>query len=59
MLYMMAAVVVPSLGITMLIVISSFMSIQIPKFILPLALVFLIGFQLFFANFVSSRRPNV
>lgn len=59
MLYMMAAVVVPSLGITMMIVISSFMSIQIPKFVLPAALVFLVGFQLFFANFVASRRPNV
>ena len=59
MLYMMAAVVVPSLGVTMMIVISSFMSIQIPKFILPMGIAFLIGFQLFFANFVSSRRPNV
>ncbi len=59
MLYMMAAVVIPSLGVTMMIVISSFMSIEIPKFVLPLALVFLLGFQLFFANFVSSRRPNV
>ena len=59
MLYMMAAVVVPSLGVTMMIVISSFMSIPIPKFLLPLVICGLIGFQLFFANFVSSRRPNV
>ena len=27
--------------------------------VLGLALVFLLGFQLFFANFVGSRRPNV
>lgn len=57
MLYMMAAVVLPSLGVTMIIVISSFMSVQIPSIVLPMVLVFVCGFQIFFMSFVSSRRP--
>ncbi len=59
MIYMMAAVVLPSLGITMIIVIGSFLSISIPNIVLPGILVFLLGFQLFFLNFVGSRRPTV
>ena len=59
MLYMMFAVVVPSLGVTMIIVISSFLGIEIPTIIFPAVLAFLIGFQLFFMSFISSRRPLV
>lgn len=59
MLYMLAAVVLPSLGVTLLIVISSFLSVPVPKIVLPAVLVFLLGFQLFFMNLVSSRRPAV
>ncbi len=59
MLYMMAAVVLPSLGITMIIVISSFLSISIPTIVLPAVLMFLIGFQVFFMTFISSRRPLI
>ncbi|NUN11220.1 type II secretion system F family protein [Candidatus Micrarchaeota archaeon] len=57
MMYMMAAVIVPSLGITMLIVITSFLNISIPKLFLVFVIVGIIGFQLFFMNFVGSRRP--
>lgn len=57
MLYMMAAVVLPSLGVTMIIVISSFLSVSIPSIVLPLVLIFVSGFQIFFMSFVSSRRP--
>jgi len=59
MIYMMAAVIVPSLGITMLMVITSFMNITLPNFVLPLVVLGLMGFQLFFMNFVSSRRPKI
>ncbi|MEM4255367.1 MAG: type II secretion system F family protein [Candidatus Norongarragalinales archaeon] len=59
MFYMMAAVVLPSLGITMIIVISSFLSVNIPTIILPLVLLLVVGFQVFFMSFVSSRRPLI
>ncbi|MFH0835952.1 MAG: type II secretion system F family protein [Candidatus Micrarchaeota archaeon] len=58
MMYMLGAVVVPSLGITMLIVITSFLNVVVPKLILPVILFVLIMFQVFFANFVGSRRPT-
>ncbi len=59
MIYMMAAVILPSLGITMLMVLMSFLSASIPPIILPILIAFLAGFQLFFMNFVSTRRPKV
>jgi archaeal flagellar protein FlaJ len=58
MMYMMGAVILPSLGITMLIVITSFLNVFIPKLILPVILLALIIFQVFFMNFVASRRPT-
>jgi len=57
--YMMAAVVIPSLGITLLIVISSFMGIVVPNVILAAAIVYLVVFQVFFMNFIGTRRPAV
>ncbi|MFH1779534.1 MAG: type II secretion system F family protein [Candidatus Micrarchaeota archaeon] len=57
MMYMMAAVIVPSLGITMLIVITSFLNVSIPKITLGFVVAGMIGFQVFFMNFVGSRRP--
>ncbi|PIT85466.1 hypothetical protein COU36_03090, partial [Candidatus Micrarchaeota archaeon CG10_big_fil_rev_8_21_14_0_10_59_7] len=59
MIYMMAAVILPSLGVTVLIVIASFMSVGIPAVVLPVIVLMLVGFQLFFMNFVASRRPTV
>jgi len=59
MVYMLAAVVVPSLGVTMLIVLSSFLTISLPAFLLPFLLIANAGFQLFFMNFISTRRPIV
>ena len=59
MIYMMGAVVLPSLGVTLMIVISSFLSISIPSIVLPITLMLLVGFQLFFMNFVASRRPLI
>lgn len=59
MIYMMAAVIMPSLGVAMLIVVISFLGSPLPKFILYILLGGLMGFQLFFLNFVSSRRPTI
>jgi len=59
MIYMMAAVIIPSLGITMLIVIVGFLDVVVPKTILAVVLAGLIGFQVFFMNFVNSRRPAI
>ncbi len=59
MIYMIAAVVIPSLGITMLIVVLSFLNIPVPKIVFPVIWFFLAGFQIFFISFVKSRRPAV
>jgi len=59
MIYMVLAVVLPSLGITMLIIIMSFMNILVPKSVFPAVFIFLLLFQLFFISFVKSRRPAV
>ncbi|RLG22038.1 hypothetical protein DRN74_01340 [Candidatus Micrarchaeota archaeon] len=59
MIYMVAAVIIPSLGLTFLVVISSFTGAMMPPIIFPLILFGLILFQLFFMNFVKSRRPAI
>lgn len=59
MMYMMAAVIVPSLGVSMLSIILSFLNIPIPKIIYPGIIAFLVLFQIFFISFVRSRRPVV
>ncbi len=59
MMYMMGAVIFPSLGVTVLIVLSTFLNATLPPVIFPVILVLLLGFQLFFMNLVSSRRPLI
>lgn len=59
MVYMMAAVIVPSLGMSMLSILLSFLSIPVPKLIYPAVVFYLVLFQLFFISFVRSRRPAV
>jgi len=59
MIYMISAIIVPSLGVTMLIVIGSLLSFQIPQALLVVIFIVMIAFQLLFLNFVSSRRPVV
>jgi len=59
MIYMVAAVIIPSLGVTFLVVISAFSGALIPKIIYPMIAGFLLCFQLFFMNFVKSKRPAV
>jgi len=59
MIYMLAAVIIPSLGSAFITILSSFSGAMIPKAIFPLIVFGLLGFQLFFMNFVKSKRPAV
>ena len=59
MIYMLAAIVTPSLGITMMLVIISFLGVDVPKIVFAAVIVFITGFQLFFTDFVRSRRPAI
>lgn len=59
MFYMMIAVIIPTLGVTMLIVLSSFLSLQI-DLILLMALAIFLGFlQFMFLAVIKSSRPAV
>lgn len=57
--YLMVAVIMPSLGVTFLIVLSTFTGVGLNKFTFFQILGGLILFQIFFLNFVSSKRPEV
>lgn len=57
--YLMIAVIVPSLGVTFLIVLSTFTGLGLDKFTFYQILGGLVMFQLFFLNFVKSKRPEV
>jgi flagellar protein FlaJ len=57
MMYMLFAVIVPSLGITFLIIISSFSGITIPKILLPLIVFVLVVFQFFYMGIIKTKRP--
>ena len=59
MMYMMLGVIVPSLGITFLMIISSFTGLPITKDLFILILIFLAVFQFNFLGFIKSRRPAV
>ena len=59
MFYMIVAVILPSLGITMLLVLSSFIGLNL-KLSFLLSLVFILGFiQFMFVAIVKSSRPAV
>jgi flagellar protein FlaJ len=57
--YLMIAVIVPSLGVTFMIVLSTFTGVGLGKFTFYQIIGGLILFQLFFLNFVKSKRPEV
>ena len=59
MLYMIIAVIAPSLGVTFLIILSSFSGIVVPKIIFPVILLGLFLFQIFFIGFIKSKRPSM
>ncbi len=59
MAYMMCTGVIPSLGLSIAIILLSFMNVGFPKIILPGVIAAIILFNLFFMNFIRSRRPVV
>lgn len=56
-IYMMVAVIMPTLGITFIIILSSFAGIVIPKIIFPLIIIVLAIFQYFYMGIIKTKRP--
>jgi flagellar protein FlaJ len=59
MMYMMLAVIIPSLGITFLIILSSFVGLPITEVVFLGILAFLTMFQFSFIGIIKSRRPSI
>lgn len=59
MMYMMTAVIIPNLGITFLLIISSFTGFAISKIMFWLILVAMGIFQFSFIGIIKNRRPSV
>lgn len=59
MMYMIIAVIVPSLGITFLVVLSTFSGLAIPPLIFPIIIIGIIVFQYVFMGFIKTKRPNI
>ncbi|MCK5474223.1 MAG: type II secretion system F family protein [Candidatus Aenigmarchaeota archaeon] len=58
-MYMMFAVIMPSLGITFMMILSTFTGTGIPDIVLVGVLIFLGFFQMMFMNIIKSKRPVV
>jgi len=56
-MYMLIAVIMPTLGITFLIILSSFAGLNIPDFLFPLILLVLAVFQYFYMGIIKTKRP--
>ena len=59
MMYMIVGVIAPSLGVTFIIILSSFSGLQIPDILFPLIIFGLLMFQVFFIGFIKSKRPAI
>lgn len=59
MLYMMAGIILPSLGITFLMLLSTFTGLEIGKGVFYVILAALVLFHLMFMNVVKTKRPMV
>jgi len=56
-MYMLIAVIMPTLGITFLIILSSFAGIKFPDTMFPLILLVLGIFQYFYMGIIKTKRP--
>ncbi|MBN2203220.1 MAG: type II secretion system F family protein [Candidatus Aenigmarchaeota archaeon] len=56
-MYMLVAVIMPTLGTTFLIILTSFSGLEIPLIIFPMIIVALAVFQYFFMGIVKTKRP--
>lgn len=57
--YMLASVILPSLGVTFLMILSIFTGSNIGANVFYAVIGFLLIFQFFFINFVKSKRPQI
>jgi flagellar protein FlaJ len=58
-MYLMSTAILPTLGITFLIIFSTFSGIQVPDVMFYLILVIVTVFQFMFIGIIKSRRPSV
>ncbi len=58
-MYMIIAIIVPSLGVTFMMILSSFTGIELSATLFYVLMIGLVLFQLFFINIVKSKRPVV
>jgi flagellar protein FlaJ len=56
-MYMLVAVIMPTLGITFLIILTSFSGLQIPLMIFPVIILVLAIFQYFYMGMIKTKRP--
>jgi len=56
-MYMLIAVIMPTLGITFLIILSSFAGLKVPDFLFPMILLVLAVFQYFYMGVIKTKRP--
>jgi pilus assembly protein TadC len=56
-MYMLIAVIMPTLGITFLIILSSFAGLKFPDTMFPMILVVLAVFQYFYMGIIKTKRP--
>ena len=59
MMYMLLAVIMPSLGITFMMVLSGFMEVAVGPTMFYLTIVFVVFFQVFFLSFMKTKRPVI
>ena len=57
--YMMVAVIIPSLGVTFLIILSTFSGMEVSETMFWAILLFLAVFQFMFIGIIKSKRPNI
>lgn len=57
MMYMLIAVILPTLGITFIIILSSFVGVPIPKILFPMILSVIAMFQFFYMGLIKTKRP--
>jgi len=57
--YMMVAVILPAMGITFMIVLSTFSGLSISETMFWMILAFLVLFQFMFLGIIKSKRPNL
>ena len=56
-IYMLFAVIMPTLGITFMIILSSFAGMEIPSILFPLIIMVLAIFQYFYMGIIKTKRP--